>query len=154
MYDRTPYTPNLREVLKLSNVAARELGHAYIAPEHLLLGILALNDRGLAVQTLCKMQIDLQALKGELLGELEKGEPLSPSTMFARTQPALETLEVAREAARELRHNWVGTEHLLLGLVKMEQTIPGKCLAKHGMHYDNTREAVNEVVNSPPPFSA
>ena len=65
MIDKTPYTPGMREVLKLSKAEAGRLGHDYIGPEHYLLGVIRKGD-GLAVQTLMNLDVDLEDVKMEL----------------------------------------------------------------------------------------
>ena len=88
MYDKTPYTPGMREVLKLSKAEAGRLGHDYIGPEHYLLGIIRKGD-GLAVQTLNNLDVDLEELKMELERMLEVGKgptvgPFSPNAEAKR----------------------------------------------------------------------
>ena len=65
MIDKTPYTPGMREVLKLSKAEAGRLGHDYIGPEHYLLGVIRKGD-GLAVQTLMNLDVDLEDVKMEI----------------------------------------------------------------------------------------
>src|SRR5688572_17982063 len=73
MIDKTPYTPGMREVLKLAKAEAGRLGHDYIGPEHYLLGVIRKGD-GLAVQTLMIFDIDLGDLKSELERMVEAGK--------------------------------------------------------------------------------
>ena len=73
MIDKTPYTPGMREVLKLSKAEAGRLGHDYIGPEHYLLGVIRKGD-GLAVQTLMNLDVDLEDVKMELERMVEVGK--------------------------------------------------------------------------------
>ena len=144
MYEKAPYTPGMREVLKLSKAEAGRLGHDYIGPEHYLLGIIRKGD-GLAVQTLHNLEIDLEDLKTELERSLEIGNRPNVS-LFSPNSDARRVLEATKEIARQMRHSWVGTEHLLLALIKEENTTAAKCLAGMGVDYDKAqREVVNVI---------
>ena len=113
MYDKTPYTPGMREVLKLSKAEAGRLGHDYIGPEHYLLGIIRKGD-GLAVQTLANLEVDLEELKRELERMLDVGKAPGMN-LYSPNADAKKVLEATKEIARQMKHNWIGTEHLLLG---------------------------------------
>src|SRR3982750_1454217 len=126
MIDKTPYTPGMREVLKLSKAEAGRLGHDYIGPEHYLLGIIRKGD-GLAVQTLHNLETDLEDLKLELERMLEVGKGPNVN-LFSPNADAKKVLETTKEIARQMKHNWIGTEHLLLGLIKEENTVAARCL--------------------------
>src|SRR6185436_19546361 len=106
----------MREVIKLSKAEAGRLGHDYIGPEHYLLGIIRKND-GLAAQTLCNLQIDDDELKEALERLIEPGRGPNINLFSPNTEAKL-VLETTKSIARQMRHNWIGTEHLLLGLLK------------------------------------
>lgn len=146
MYAKTPYTPGMREVLKLAKAEAGRPGHDYIGPEHYLLGIIRKGD-GLAIQTLKNLEIDLEILKDELEARIPKCQ--TRDGQFAPNLQAPKTLEAAKQEARSLKHNWVGTEHLFLGLVKMGHAVPGKCLAASGITYEKAAAEVFNVINGP-----
>jgi ATP-dependent Clp protease ATP-binding subunit ClpC len=150
VYDRTPYTPRLREVIKLSKAEAGRLGHDYIGPEHFLLGIIRKGD-GLAVQTLYNVQIDLTKLKIALEAMLTVGaEPPEPKEgIVTPNTEASQVLAAAKEIARRLKHNWIGTEHLFLGLIKEEGTIASRCLREAGLDYETTEQEALRVIDSP-----
>ncbi len=145
MYDKTPYTPGMREVLKLSKAEAARLGHDHIGPEHYLLGIIRKGD-GLAVQTLGQLEIDLEELKIELERMLEVGKAPGMN-LFSPNAEAKKVLETTKEIARQMKHNWIGTEHLLLGLIKEDGTLAAKCLRNFGVDLGKAQKEVLNVVD-------
>ena len=144
-YDKTPYTPGMREVIKLSKAEAGRLGHDFIGPEHYLLGIIRKGD-GLAIQTLYNLEVDPEDLKIQLERVLtfNKGPNVN---LFSPNNEARKVLETTKGIARDLKHAWIGTEHLLLGLVKSEETIPGQCLAAFGIDFDKALAEVKNVID-------
>ncbi|MCX7717354.1 MAG: ATP-dependent Clp protease ATP-binding subunit [Candidatus Sumerlaeaceae bacterium] len=145
VYDKTPYTPGMREVLKLSKAEAARLGHDNIGPEHYLLGIIRKGD-GLAVQTLHSLEIDLEDLKMELERMLEVGKGPNVN-LFSPNPEAKRVLETTKEIARQMKHNWIGTEHLLLGLIKEEGTVAAKCLRNFGVDFARAQKEVMNVID-------
>jgi len=145
VYDKTPYTPGMREVIKLSKAEAGRLGHDYIGPEHYLLGIIRKGD-GLAVQTLHNLEIDLEDLKMELERMLEVGKGPNVN-LFSPNAEAKKVLDTTKEIARQMKHNWIGTEHLLLGLIKEEGTVAAKCLRNFGVDFNKAQKEVLNVID-------
>ena len=144
MIDKTPYTPGMREVLKLSKAEAGRLGHDYIGPEHYLLGVIRKGD-GLAVQTLMNLDVDLEDVKMELERMVEMGK--SPTVgLFSPNADAKRVLETSKQIASEMKHGWVGTEHLLLALIKEEHTLASKCLRQFGVDYEKAKKEVITVI--------
>jgi ATP-dependent Clp protease ATP-binding subunit ClpC len=134
----------MREVIKLSKAEAGRLGHDYIGPEHYLLGIIRKGD-GLAVQTLHNLEIDLEDVKMELERMLEIGKGPNVN-LFSPNAEAKKVLDTTKEIARQMKHNWIGTEHLLLGLIKEEGTIAAKCLRNFGVTFDKAQKEVLNVI--------
>jgi len=145
VYDKTPYTPGMREVIKLSKAEAGRLGHDYIGPEHYLLGIIRKGD-GLAVQTLHNLEIDLEDLKMELERMLEVGKGPNVN-LFSPNAEAKKVLDTTKDIARQMKHNWIGTEHLLLGLIKEEGTVAAKCLRNFGVDFNKAQKEVLNVID-------
>jgi len=144
MLEKPPYTPGMREVLKLSKAEAARLGHDYIGPEHYFLGILRKGD-GLAVQTLHNLDLDLDELKNEIERALEIGK--GPTVgLVAPNLDAKRVLETTRAIAAEMKHGWIGTEHLLLGLIKEENTLPSKILRHMNVDFDRAQREVLNVI--------
>lgn len=145
MYDKTPYTPGMREVIKLSKAEAGRLGHDYIGPEHYLLGIIRKGD-GLAVQTLHNLEVDLEDLKLELERMLEVGK--GPNiNLFSPNAEAKKVLEATKEIARNMKHNWIGTEHLLLGLIKEDSTVAARSLRQFNVDFNKAQREVLNVID-------
>ena len=144
MIDKTPYTPGMREVLKLSKAEAGRLGHDYIGPEHYLLGVIRKGD-GLAVQTLMNLDVDLEDVKMELERMVEMGKAM-PMGLFSPNADAKRVLETSKLIATEMKHGWVGTEHLLLALIKEENTLASKCLRQFGVDYEKAKKEVVTVI--------
>src|SRR5688572_13605198 len=112
MIFKTPYTPGMREVLKLSKAEAGRLGHDYVGPEHYLLGMIRKGD-GLGLQTLERLDVDLEDLKTEVERIVGRGK--CPTVgLFSPNADAKRALEAAKKIAAQMKHGWVGTEHLLL----------------------------------------
>ena len=146
VYEKAPYTPGMREVLKLSKAEAGRLCHDFVGPEHYLLGIIRKGD-GLAVQALHRLKIDLESLKTALERSLEIGDRPDVS-LFSPNDDARRVLEATMEIGRQMRHSWVGTEHLLLALIREENTVAAKCLANVGVDYDKAQREVISIINS------
>ncbi len=137
----------MREVLKLSKAEAGRLGHDYIGPEHYLLAVIRKGD-GLAVETLTNLDVDLEEVKMEIERMVEVGK--GPTVgLFSPNAEAKRVLETSRAVANSMKHGWVGTEHLLLALIKEEDTISSKCLRQFGVDYEKAkREVVNVIEGS------
>lgn len=143
----TPFTPGWKEVMRQSRNEAGRLGHDYIGPEHFLLGIVRKGE-GLAVQTLLNMEVDLDDLKLELERMLEVGK--GPTVgIFPQNIDAKKVIETARQIAKQLKHNWIGTEHLLLALIKEENTLAARVLKQFSVDFNRTkREVLNLIEGS------
>ncbi|MBX3729028.1 MAG: ATP-dependent Clp protease ATP-binding subunit, partial [Candidatus Sumerlaeia bacterium] len=140
----TPFTPGWKEVMRQSRNEAGRLGHDYIGPEHFLLGIVR-KAEGLAVQTLLNLNIDLDDLKLEIERTLEVGK--GPTVgIFPQNVDAKKVIESARNIARQLKHNWIGTEHLLLALIKEENTLASRCLRSFGIDYAKVKREVLNLI--------
>ncbi len=144
MLDKTPYTPGMRDVFKLARQEAGRLGHDYIGPEHYLLGIIRKGD-GLAVQTLLNLEVELDELKMEVERMLKLGK--TPTVgLFSSNQEAKRVLDLSKEVARQMKHGWVGTEHLLLALIRAEETIPAKCMRNFNVDFQKAQREVLNVI--------
>jgi ATP-dependent Clp protease ATP-binding subunit ClpA/post-segregation antitoxin (ccd killing protein) len=149
------FTPRARQVLTLGQEAARAVPHNYVGTEHLLLGVL---DEGgnVALRVLAALEVDEDDLRAELAGSM-----LPPTTRMQGHIPftprAKRVLELAAKEAMHLGHNCVGCEHVLLGLIAVEDAVASKVLRRLGLELRTTRLAVTrallEVVTSAPPPS-
>lgn len=146
MLDKNPYTPTpgWKEVMKLAEREAGRLKHNYIGPEHYLLGIIRKGD-GIAVQALHNMNIDLDDLKMELERLLQSGKGSSMG-VFHPTNEAKRIVELAKQIAIKMRHTWVGTEHLLLAIVRDGNNLAAKCLKSFGVDYKRSQSEVMHML--------
>ena len=144
--DKTPYTPGMREVLKISKAEAGRLGHEYIGPEHYLLAVIRKGD-GLGIQTLMNLDVDLEGVKKELERMVDTGKGPRPTVgLFWHNADAKRVLETSKQIANEFKHGWVGTEHVLLALSKQEDTVASRCLRDFGVDFDKAKQEVIGVI--------
>ncbi|MBI4641428.1 MAG: ATP-dependent Clp protease ATP-binding subunit [Candidatus Tectomicrobia bacterium] len=133
------FTERARRVIILAREEAEHHQHEYLGTEHILLGIIK-DGGGIAVSVLEKFGIDLKVLKQEV----EKNLPKSLNSLIVGEIPftpkAKKVLEYAVEEARLMGHNYIGTEHLLLGLIKEKDGIASKVLTSMGIRMAETRE--------------
>jgi ATP-dependent Clp protease ATP-binding subunit ClpA len=135
------FTQRARHAVTLAERAAHETRHNYVGTEHALLGIL---DEGtnLALQVLGSLEIEVADLRAELVASMG---PASPSTIEGHipfTPLAKRALEAATKEALTLGHNYIGTEHLLLGLLATEEGLASQVLRRMGVELRTTRRAV------------
>jgi ATP-dependent Clp protease ATP-binding subunit ClpA len=139
MYGR--FTPRARKAMSLAQDAARSAKHSHVGTEHVLIGIL---DEGgnLAVKVLADLDVEADDLRAELqasMGPATKGKAEGHLPFTPLSKRALEL--TAKEALR-LGHNYVGSEHLLLGLLATEEGVASKVLRRMGIELHTTRQAV------------
>jgi ATP-dependent Clp protease ATP-binding subunit ClpC len=134
------FTPRARKALALAEDAARAVPHDYVGTEHVLLGLI---DEGgnLAVKVLETLGIELTDLRAELLGSM--GPPSDPvEGRIPFTPLAKQVLEATTVEARGLAHNYIGCEHVLLGLIATEKGLASEVLRRMGVERLTTRRAV------------
>jgi ATP-dependent Clp protease ATP-binding subunit ClpC len=137
----------MRDVLRLSNNEAGRLGHDFIGPEHYMLGLIRMNQ-GLAVNALRGMQIDLEKLKRDIERQMEKGKGPTIGLVMPNSH-AKRILELSHAVAQKLGHGWVGTEHMLLALLRDEDNIPARCLNQFGVDFERAqREVIGLIEHS------
>jgi ATP-dependent Clp protease ATP-binding subunit ClpC len=132
------FTPRAQQVLQLARKEADRFNHAYIGTEHLLLGLIALGE-GVAVSVLERLGVDLDSLRLEV----EKAVGQGPETKTAGTLPmtprAKKVLALASSEARSLNHSYVGTEHILLGLLREEEGVAARVLKNLNVDLERAR---------------
>jgi len=140
------FTPRAQQVLQLARQEAERFNHGYIGTEHLLLGLAALGQ-GVAVNVLQKMNIDLDTLRLEV----EKAVGVGPETKTIGNVPftprVKKVLALAGSEARALNHSYVGTEHLLLGLIREGEGVAARILKNLGVDLEKTRGAIMKELN-------
>ncbi len=140
------YTPRARQVVQLAGQEAERFNHNYIGTEHLLLGLFALGE-GVAVEVLRRMNLTLERVRREvenLVGQGGETKVVGPIPMTPR---AKRVLQFAAAEARELRHNYIGTEHILLGLLREEEGVAAQVLRTLGVDIESVRREVLRVLD-------
>ena len=145
MFER--FTDTSRLAVAIANQETHRLGGNIIGVIELLLGLVKAN-RGVANRALRQMGVDLAALAKELELHPRSLDDGSAPQKLPQT-PAFKTvIESAIDLARELRHPYVGTEHMILGLLRDPQTAPAKILAGHGVTFDRAKDVVIGIISS------
>src|SRR5438105_3198035 len=143
MYER--FTDRARKVMQLANQEAQRLHHEYIGTEHILLG-LAKEGSGVAANVLRNLDIDLRKIRLEVEKIIEPGPDMVPQYKLPVTPRAKKIIEYSIEEARFLNHNYVGTEHLLLGVLREQEGVAAQVLMNLGLRLSYVREAVLAVL--------
>lgn len=140
-------TERALRVVELSSTAARSLNHNYIGTEHLLLALLV-EGQGVAARILLERGVTHQAVEAAALMVAPRGET-PPVGDIPFNPRATTTLTGATTAAIELRHDHVGTEHLLLGLIRDPDGLAARILAANRITADEVRQRVVDLVGEP-----
>ena len=119
------FTERARRVLTLAQEEAQRFNHNYIGTEHLLLGLVREGD-GVAAKVLSNLGVELSKVRSAVEFIIGRGEK-SISGEIGLTPRAKKVIELAVEEARRLNHNYIGTEHLLLGLMREGEGIASAC---------------------------
>ncbi len=141
MYER--FTDRARKVMQLANQEAQRFNHEYIGTEHVLLGLVK-EGSGVAANVLKNLDIDLRKIRLEVEKIVQHG-PGGEQVVMGRlphTPRAKKVIEYSIEEARNLSHNYVGTEHLLLGLLREQEGVAAQVLMNLGLKLDDVREEV------------
>jgi len=139
------FTARARKVLTLAQEEAHRFGHNYIGTEHLLLGLVREED-GVAARVLASMGVDPPKVRGAIEFIIGRGDS-SFVGEIGLTPRAKKVIELAVDEARRLNHHYIGTEHLLLGLVREGEGIAAGVLESMGVNLDRVRQAVIQVVS-------
>lgn len=143
MFER--FTEHARHVIELAAREAQRFGNEYVGTEHLLWG-LAKETQGVAATVLEQFHVDLKPLRRDV-DELLKTRPHVESVnKLPQSVHAKEAIQYAVEEARAMRHNYVGTEHILLGLMRNSMAVSAQVLADFNLDLDPVREEVRRVV--------
>jgi ATP-dependent Clp protease ATP-binding subunit ClpC len=149
MYDK--FTDRARKVIAFAKEEAQRLGHDYLGTEHVLLGIIK-DAGGIAAAVLESLSIDLEKLKTEIEDRLIES---TGSTMLAGEIPFMpqtkKVFELAAEEAQTLGHNYIGTEHLLLGLLKESEGTAARVLIEMGINYRKAKEMTISILGTSAP---
>lgn len=143
------FTERVRLVLQLAREQALSLQHEYVGTEHILLALIH-EGEGVANAALLNLGIDPAAIQQQLTGILKKGSTaISADRALPYTSRAKKVLELSMMEARDLQHPYVGTEHLLLGLIDEEKGIAAQVLSHAGISAQAARAEVLRLLGSP-----
>ena len=145
------FTERVRKVLAMAREEAARLHHEYVGTEHLLLGLLR-EGEGVAATALQNLETDLDALSIRIEQVVKRGQAsMKTGPDLPYTSRAKKVLELAMEEARDLNHAYVGTEHLLLGLLREERGIAAQLLVDSGVTLDRARGEILRILGTEMP---
>jgi ATP-dependent Clp protease ATP-binding subunit ClpC len=133
-------TQHARQVVVRAQEEARRLKHDYVGTEHLLLGLLREED-GRAARVLASLGVTFESARRQVVRTVGAGDQDSPEQM-PFTTPAKKSLERALREALSLGHDYIGTEHLLLGLVRQSESVASEILPACNADPETVRDAV------------
>jgi len=142
------FTDEAREVVVLAQDEARELRHNYIGTEHLLLGLL--RQDGVAGRVLGELGVGLEAARGEVAKIIGQGDEVVTAGHVPFTPRAKRVLELALREALSLGHNYIGSEHILLGIARENDGVAARMLLDAGVGADALRDAVVSELGATP----
>jgi len=140
------FTERARHAMELAQNEAHAYRHDFLGTEHLLLGVISEHD-GVGAKALTSLGISLDAVRSRVIELIGSGES-PPQRCLGVTHRAKRSLELSAEEAAQLGHHYLGTEHLLLGLVREGDGIAAKVLAEFGADQDRVREHVIRVLTT------
>ena len=139
MYER--FTDRARKVMQLANQEAQRFNHEYIGTEHILLGLVK-EGSGVAANVLKNLDVDLRKIRIEVEKIVQTGPDMVTMGKLPQTPRAKKVIEYAMDEARNLNHNYVGTEHLLLGLLREQEGVAAQVLMNLGLKLEDVRDEV------------
>jgi ATP-dependent Clp protease ATP-binding subunit ClpC len=139
MYER--FTDRARKVMQLANQEAQRFNHEYIGTEHVLLGLIK-EGSGVAANVLKNLDVDLRKIRLEVEKLVQSGPDMVTMGKLPQTPRAKKVIEYSMEEARQLNHNYVGTEHILLGLLREQEGVAAQVLMNLGLKLEEVREEV------------
>jgi ATP-dependent Clp protease ATP-binding subunit ClpC len=144
------FTERARQVVVLAQEEARALRHNYIGTEHVLLGLLR-EEQGIAARVLESLEVTLGDVRAEVARIVGQGDDEPAPGQIPFTPRAKKVLDLALREALSLGHNWIGTEHVLLGLAREDDGVAMQILLDHGVTSDQIRDEVIRMLGGPPP---
>ncbi len=145
MFER--FTDRARKVMALANQEAQRFNHEYIGTEHILLGLVK-EGSGVGANVLKNMDVDLRKVRLEVEKLVKAGPEMVTMGRLPQTPRAKKVIEYAIEEARNLNHNYVGTEHLLLGLLREHDGVAAQVLMNLGLKLEEVREEVLNLLGA------
>src|SRR5881628_3558608 len=144
MFER--YTERARRVIFFARYEASQLGSNSIETEHLLLGLIR-EGKGLTSRIFSKSHLSMESIRKEIEGRALYRDKVSTSVDIPLSPESKRTLGYASEEAERMPHNYIGTEHILLGLMREEKSVAAAILAEKGMRLSAVREDIVQLLN-------
>ena len=147
------FTPRTQQALAMARLESERLGHHFIGTEHLVLGLIRLGQ-GVAVNVLTKMRVDLNNLRAEVESQLASSGDRVMDVRIPYTPRVKRVLELADKERRVINHTYVGTEHILLALIREGEGVAGRILKGLGLNSENVRQEILVELDpnfAPPP---
>jgi ATP-dependent Clp protease ATP-binding subunit ClpC len=141
------FTERVRKVLALSREEAAWLHHEYVGTEHILLGIVR-EGEGVGATVLQNLDVELDELHQKIMDTVKAGRAQTTGPDLPYTSRAKKVLELAMSEARALNHSYVGTEHLLLGLLREEKGIAAQVLTAFGVNLAAVRAETSRILGT------
>ncbi len=145
MFER--FTDRARKVMALANQEAQRFNHDYIGTEHILLGLVK-EGSGVGANVLKNLGVDLRKVRLEVEKLVRSGPEMVTMGKLPQTPRAKRVIEFAIEEARNLNHNYVGTEHVLLGLLREQDGVAAQVLMNLGLKLEDVREEVLNLLGA------
>ena len=145
MFER--FTDRARKVMALANQEAQRFNHEYIGTEHILLGLVK-EGSGVGATVLKNLDVDIKKLRLEIEKQVKSGPDMVTMGKLPQTPRAKKVIEYAIEEARSLNHNYVGTEHILLGLLRESEGIAAQVLMELGLKLEDIRQEVLNLLGA------
>ncbi len=139
MYER--FTDRARKVMQTGHQEAQRFNHEYIGTEHVLLGLIK-EGSGVAANVLKNLEVDLRKIRLEVEKLVQSGPEIVSMGKLPQTPRAKKVIEYSMDEARNLGHNYVGTEHILLGLLREQEGVAAQVLMNLGLKLEDVREEV------------
>ncbi|MFA6582935.1 MAG: Clp protease N-terminal domain-containing protein, partial [Elusimicrobiaceae bacterium] len=149
----TRFTDRAQKVILIAQEEAKRLNHDYVGTEHILLGLVMLGE-GIAAQVLASQGVEFKKVRMEIEKIVGTGDSTSQYGEIPFTPRAKKVLEYAVEEAQQMGHSYIGTEHILLGLIREEEGVAARVLENIGLNPADVRETVMEYIGEGPQESA
>ena len=146
MFER--FTERAKQVVVLAQEEARALKHNYIGTEHILLGLLR-EEEGLAARVLESLDVTVEEVRAQVARIIGPGDEPIVSGQIPFTPRAKKVLELSLREALSLKHNYIGTEHILLGLVRENEGVAARILVDFDADAETIRNEIMRVLSGP-----
>jgi ATP-dependent Clp protease ATP-binding subunit ClpC len=143
MFER--YTDRARQVVVLSAEEAKRLGHAHIGTEHILVGLIR-EGTGVAAKALQALSVELDATRAQVEQMTRRGTLAPPTGHIPFTPRAKTVLELASSEARDLSHDYIGTEHILLAVMREGESAGAQVLRRSGVEFADVRHQIRQLM--------